>query len=251
VAPDWNLKNGESSIGPTVAVEVTPIENWLELEAGVTTTFARHATEWDTDLLFKKPWTLSRKVGFMFGVGPAWVRTREHGTTTNSVAGEAVLDFMFWPSRNHRFGWYLEPGYDYNFGRGHEQSVGISGGLLIAIPYRALASEPGCEGRPIFAHAVQGAAFKNCCLRIGSYDGERRNHFFQRLSRVSPDAERAAHVPPLNTAPGARAWSSRRGAGALAADEDTRFGRLLADRVAHPHAGGRGGRRKGPPTSAA
>jgi hypothetical protein len=33
----------------------------------------------------------------------------------------------------HRFGWYVEPGYEYNFGRGHEQSVGISGGILIAI----------------------------------------------------------------------------------------------------------------------
>jgi len=52
----------------------------------------------------------------------------------DSVGGEAVLDFMFWPSRKHRFGWYLEPGYEYDFGRGHEQSAGISGGLLIAIP---------------------------------------------------------------------------------------------------------------------
>jgi len=38
------------------------------------------------------------------------------------------------------------------------------------------------------AHAVQAAAFKNCCLKTGSYDGERRNHFFQRLavSSVGP-----------------------------------------------------------------
>ena len=71
---------------------------------------------------------------FMFGVGPVWVHARENGMTTNSVGAEAVLDFMFWPSRRHRFGWYLEPGYEYNFGRGHEQSIGISGGLLIAIP---------------------------------------------------------------------------------------------------------------------
>jgi hypothetical protein len=53
--------------------------------------------------------------------------------TTNSVGGEVVLDFMFWPSAKHRFGWYVEPGYEYNFGRGHEQSLGVSGGLLIAI----------------------------------------------------------------------------------------------------------------------
>jgi hypothetical protein len=84
--------------------------------------------------LFKKPWTLSKKAEFMFGLGPEWVHTSQHGITTNSVAIEAVLDFMFWPSGKHRFGWYLEPGYDYNFGSGHEQSLGITGGLLIAIP---------------------------------------------------------------------------------------------------------------------
>jgi hypothetical protein len=28
----------------------------------------------------------------------------------------------------------VEPAFDHNFGRGHEQSVGVSGGLLIAIP---------------------------------------------------------------------------------------------------------------------
>jgi hypothetical protein len=133
IAPGWSLKDGGSSIGPTVAVEVTPIENWLELEVGVAPNFAHHSTEWDVDLLFKKPWTLSKKVEFMFGIGPVWVHTRAYGTTRNTVGGEAVLDFMFWPSRKHRFGWYVEPGYEYNFGRPHEQSVGMSGGLLIAI----------------------------------------------------------------------------------------------------------------------
>jgi hypothetical protein len=132
-AGNWNVKDGGSAFGPSVALEVTPIEKWLELEAGVTPLFSRHTTEWDTDLLFKKPWTLSKKVDFMIGVGPQWVHTKKYGVTTNSVSGEAVLDFMFWPSRKHRFGWYVEPGYDYNFGGRHEQSFGISGGLLIAI----------------------------------------------------------------------------------------------------------------------
>lgn len=129
----WNLKGGRSSFGADAAAEITPIENWLELEAGVTPLFTRQSTEWVTDLLFKKPWTLSKKAEFMIGVGPEWVHTRQYGLTTNSVAAEAVLDFMFWPSGKHRFGWFLEPGYEYNFGRGHERSIGISGGLLIAI----------------------------------------------------------------------------------------------------------------------
>jgi hypothetical protein len=133
-AASWNIKGGGSSFGPTFAVEFTPIENWLEIEAGVTPLFRRHSTEWDTDVLFKKPWTLSRKAELMAGVGPEWVHTNDHGLKTNSVAAEAALDFMFWPSTKHRFGWYLEPAYEYNFGRGHEQSLGITGGLLIAIP---------------------------------------------------------------------------------------------------------------------
>jgi len=131
-----SLGDGGSSAGATAAVEVTPIERWLELEAGVTSLFSRRSTEWDADLLFKKPWTLSKKVEFMFGVGPEWVHTGQNGLTGNSVAGEAVLDFMFWPSVKRRFGWYLEPGYEYSFAHGHEKSVGIAFGLLISIPRR-------------------------------------------------------------------------------------------------------------------
>jgi hypothetical protein len=131
-----SVKDDGSSFGPSFAIEVTPIENWLELEGGVTALLGRHSTEWDADLLFKKPWTLSKKAEFMFGAGPEWIHTSASGMTTNSAGGEVVLDFMFWPSARHKFGWYLEPSYDYNFGRGHERSVGISGGLLIAIPRR-------------------------------------------------------------------------------------------------------------------
>ena len=133
-AANWSVKDGSSSFGPNFAVEVTPIEHWLEIEAGVTPLFANHSTEWDVDCLFKKPWTISKKVEFMAGVGPEWIHTSVRGVTTNSAAAEAALDFMFWPLAKHRFGWYLEPAYDYSFGRGHEQSAGISGGLLIAIP---------------------------------------------------------------------------------------------------------------------
>jgi hypothetical protein len=130
-AASRSLNDGSS--GTTVAVEVTPIENWLELEAGVTPLFNSSSTEWDTDLLFKKPWTLSSKAEFMFGVGPEWVHTNRAGATENSLSAEVAFDFMFWPSAKHSFGWYLEPGFEHNFGRGHEQSAGISGGLLIAI----------------------------------------------------------------------------------------------------------------------
>ena len=129
----WNVKGGGSGFGPSVSVEVTPIEKWLELEAGVTPLFSRRSTEWGTDLVFKKPWNLSKKVEFMVGAGPEWVHTNEHGKSPNSVSIEAVIDVMFWHSKKHKFGWYLEPAYEYNFGRGHEQALGVTGGLLIAI----------------------------------------------------------------------------------------------------------------------
>ena len=132
-ATSWNLTGGAATFAPNFAVETTPIENWLEIEAGVSPFFTRSSTEWDVDLLFKKPWTISRKAEFMLGVGPEWVHLRQNGMTTNSIAGEVAGDFMFWPARKHRFGWFLEPAYDYSFARGHQQSIGMSGGLLIAI----------------------------------------------------------------------------------------------------------------------
>lgn len=133
-AGEWELRDGGSRFGPAAAIEVTPIENWLEIEAGATPLREGSLTEWDTDLLFKKPYTLSHNVEFMWGIGPEWIHAIAGGKTTDSIGVEGALDFMFWPSQERRFGWYLEPSYGYDFGRGHEQSLGVSAGLLIAIP---------------------------------------------------------------------------------------------------------------------
>jgi hypothetical protein len=133
---NWNLTGGAATFAPDFAAETTPVEHWLELEAGVSPFFTRNATEWDADLLFKKPWTLSKKAEFMLGVGPEWAYVRQNGRTSNSVAGEVAGDFMFWPNGKHRFGWYLEPAYDYSFAGGHQQSIGMSAGLLIGLARR-------------------------------------------------------------------------------------------------------------------
>ncbi len=132
-ATSWNTTGGTATFAPNLAAEITPIENWLELEAGVSPFYTHSAKEWDTDLLFKKPWTLSRKAEFMLGVGPEWIRLKQNGRWRSSVAGEVAGDFMFWPSGKHRFGWYLEPAYDYSFAAGHQKSLGIAAGLLIGI----------------------------------------------------------------------------------------------------------------------
>ena len=111
-AASRSLTNGESNFGASFAVEATAIENWLELEAGITPLFQHHSTEWTIDFLFKKPWTISSKAEFMLGSGPEWIHTNARGVKTNSVAVEVAPDFMFWRSAKHRFGWYLEPSYE-------------------------------------------------------------------------------------------------------------------------------------------
>src|SRR4029077_17969787 len=68
-ATSWNLSGGAATFAPNLAAELTPIENWLELEAGVSPFYTRKSTEWDIDLLFKKPWTLSRKAAVIGGGG--------------------------------------------------------------------------------------------------------------------------------------------------------------------------------------
>jgi hypothetical protein len=132
-AGEWALTHGTPGYGPEVAIEVTPIKEWLEIEAGVTPLFRRGETEWEVDLLFKKPYTLSRTAEFMFGIGPEWSHTIRAGAGSNSIAGEAALDFMFWPWPKRKVGWYLEPSYGYDFSSGHDQSIGITAGLLIPI----------------------------------------------------------------------------------------------------------------------
>ncbi len=132
-ATSWTTNGGSTTFAPNFAAETTPIEHWLELEAGVSPFFTRNSTEWDTDLLFKKPWNLSNKAEFMLGVGPQWVYFKQNGRSSNTLTGEVAGDFMFWPTGRHHFGWYLEPAYDFSFAAGHQKSIGMSAGLLIGL----------------------------------------------------------------------------------------------------------------------
>jgi hypothetical protein len=131
-AGERSLAGNGFGFGASAAVEFTVIKDWLEIEAGASTISKRSQTEWGTELLFKKPFTLSDKAEFMFGVGPAWTYTT--GGEGAKMGAEIALDFMFWPWPERKFGWFLEPSYSYSFSAGHEQSLGVSVGLLIAIP---------------------------------------------------------------------------------------------------------------------
>jgi hypothetical protein len=133
-AAEWGLNSGSgSSFGPTASVEFTPIKNWLVIETGVTPLFSHGQTEWDTDFVFKKPFDLSASVEFEPGIGPVWIHTIGGGRTTDAIGAEAVADFMFWSTPDRKYGWFLEPSYTYSFSNGHQQSFGVSTGLLIPI----------------------------------------------------------------------------------------------------------------------
>ncbi len=126
---DW--EHGERALhgGGTFAFEVTPIENILELEIGISAVPADGGVEMPIDVLFKKPWRFSPKFEFMIGAGPEVVRS--FGPDPGTFWGvEGVLDFMFWPRKN--VGWYIEPGYEVTFRDGARQhGLGVSGGLLV------------------------------------------------------------------------------------------------------------------------
>jgi hypothetical protein len=126
---DWSV-SGPFSFGPTGAIEFTPIENWLEIEVGTGPMFSKGISEWDTDILFKKPFTLSDKVEFMIGVGPQWSNAFRGST---KAGAEIAGDFMFWPWPDRKLGWFLEPSYSCTFIGGREQSLGVSVELLIPI----------------------------------------------------------------------------------------------------------------------
>jgi hypothetical protein len=130
-AASHTLGERSSHAGATVAAEVTPIENWLELEFGVTGIAAEGGTELSADLLFKKPWRLSPRAELMAGIGPEVVHSTASGRGT-FPGGEAVLDFMYWPRKN--LGWYVEPAYDLVSRHGTECGLGVSAGLLIGWP---------------------------------------------------------------------------------------------------------------------
>jgi hypothetical protein len=133
VAGDWDLAGGAFSLGPSLGIEVTPIEDWLEIEAEVSPVFGGGRTEWETELVFKKPFDVSDKLEVMPGIGPAWFYKTGHGESSSSIGAVALVDFQIWPSAERKLGLFIEPSYSYDFGREHEQSLGITMGVLIPI----------------------------------------------------------------------------------------------------------------------
>ncbi len=130
-AGEWPLNGDRPNFGGTISAEMTPIENWLELEFGLAMLGTSGHTELSGDVLFKKPFRLSPTVEFMVGAGPSFSQTFNGPERGTSVSAEFALDFMFWPTRN--LGWFIEPTWSVN-PRNGQQSAAVSIGFLIGFP---------------------------------------------------------------------------------------------------------------------
>lgn len=131
-ATERSIQDSTYSAGPSASVEFPVIKDWLEIETGTSPLFRPGQIDWQADLLFKKPFTINQHVEFMVGAGPQLSYATAGGGT--KIASEVALEWMIWPTKDRKFGWFVEPTYSYSFSRGHEQSVGVTAGLTIAIP---------------------------------------------------------------------------------------------------------------------
>jgi hypothetical protein len=130
-AAEWPLHRDRPNYGGNIAAENEVIDNWLELEFGITGLDTSGHREVSGDLLFKKPFRLSPTVELMLGAGPSVTQTLNGRDKGTSASAEFVLDFMFWPSP--RVGWYVEPAWNVTPGTG-QKSFGVTGGLVIGFP---------------------------------------------------------------------------------------------------------------------
>jgi len=125
-AGEWGIPGGDFSLGASVAVEFNVIKEWLEIEMGSAKLFRGSKWEWENEIVFRKPFTLSETTELMVGLGPMWSKAKgENG----KVGTTFVADFMFWSSPERNYGWFVEPSY--SLSPGNERSFAVSFGLLI------------------------------------------------------------------------------------------------------------------------
>ena len=74
-AAEWPLQRYRPNYGGNIAVEKEVIEDWLEVELGLTGLGTSGRGKLSTDLLIKKPFRLSPTFEFMNGAGPEITRT--------------------------------------------------------------------------------------------------------------------------------------------------------------------------------
>jgi hypothetical protein len=131
-AGEWPLGD-RPNFGGTFAIESSLVENWLEIELGLTALTTSGRSEWSGDLLLKKPFRISPTFEFMIGAGPSIGKTLNGPDRDTDVSATFALDFMFWPTKN--LGWFVEPTWSINPKNGR-QAIGATAGILIGIPER-------------------------------------------------------------------------------------------------------------------
>jgi hypothetical protein len=127
-AGEASLAHGTANFGPNLAAEITPIEDWLEIEAGVSALVTTEHTELSEDLVFKKPFRLTLTAELMIGLGPFFSHTSSGPDAGSAHGAEIVFDFMFWPRQ--RRGWYVEPSWSHTAGTG-KQAIALTAGYLL------------------------------------------------------------------------------------------------------------------------
>ncbi|RDI97490.1 hypothetical protein DVT68_17270 [Dyella solisilvae] len=130
-AGEWSLEDHQIQRGPSVAIEFEGFKDY-EIEVGTAPLRHGHTTEWNTDVIIKKEYALSPHFEFEAGLGPEWNHT-VGSHISNSAGAEVEAELIYWTSERHHFGWYLEPAYGYDFGKEHEQSLGIGIGLTVPL----------------------------------------------------------------------------------------------------------------------
>lgn len=128
-ATEIDLAGGGATPGAAGFVEWEAIEDWLELELGMSVLAADGGVEVPAELILKKPFELGATAELMVGAGPEVVRTFGHSART-CVGGAVALDFMVWPW-GRRLGAWIEPEYDVVSRDGVSQGLGVTSGLMM------------------------------------------------------------------------------------------------------------------------
>ena len=127
-----------NSGGPTAALETGLLHDALEMELGSTALLKDGHTTWKTGLIFKKPFEITENMEFELGAGPLWFHRAydidEEEAQRDSAGVEGVAELVFWPGSHRSLGMYVETGYSYDFGKGHEKAAGAGAGILIPLP---------------------------------------------------------------------------------------------------------------------
>jgi hypothetical protein len=129
-AIERDLAERSTHAGANAFLEYEAIEGWLELELGISLLAIPGGTELPIDLLVKKPFSLTRHLELMIGVGPQIVRVFHPSEGGTFLGVEFALDFMYWPTR--RVGLWMQPAYGFVFrGSGGSSSLGTTAGIIV------------------------------------------------------------------------------------------------------------------------